>query len=67
MEDTRPTIGMVDRYIDDREMWVTVHDGEEGFKQSILLACARSATAARRKAKRKLLRMVRELEKYGDC
>ena len=67
MNDTRPIIGMVDRYIGDREIWVTVHDGEGGFNRSILLACARNATTARLKAKRKFLSMVRVLEKYGDC
>lgn len=67
MENVKPRIYMVDRWLDNGEMWVEIHDGEEGLNRSIILANARTATAARRKAKRTLLRMVRELEKHGDC
>ena len=67
MEHVKPKIYMVDRWLEEGEMWVEVHDGYEGLNRSVIVANARTATAARRKAKRTLLKLVRELEKYGDC
>ena len=63
----KPEIYMVDRWIEEGEMWVEIHDGEEGLNRSVIVANAKTATAARRRAKRILLRLVKELEKYGDC
>lgn len=62
IEDTKVTVSMADLWITEGEMRVMLHDGENGYNQSIILSSARSATAARTKAKRKLRNIIKRLE-----
>ena len=67
MKYVKPVIYMVDRWVAEGETWVEIHDGKEGLNRSIIVANAKTATAARRRAKRILLGLVKKLEEYGDC
>lgn len=62
MEDTKIKVSMRDLWLEDGELWVVLHDGENGFNRDIILASGKTATAARTKAKRKLRSILKQLE-----
>ena len=59
MEDTKVKCSL---WATEGEMRVMLHDGENGYNQDIILAAARTASGARKKAKRKLRMILKQLE-----
>ena len=59
--DTGLEVSMVDHWLDNNEMWVTLKD-IDGHFQEIIVASAKNATTARKRAINKLKKVISHLE-----
>jgi hypothetical protein len=60
--DTKLKVFMSDKWLDDEEMLVYLNDFENGRNEKIILAVADSGTTARKRAIKKLKKVIKELE-----
>jgi hypothetical protein len=60
--DTKLKVFMSDKWLDDGEMLVYLNDFENGRNEKIILAVADSGTTARKRAIKKLKKVIEELE-----
>jgi hypothetical protein len=66
MQDTKVKAHMVDHWLHDGEMWVTLTDGYNGMDERIILAVGKNATTARSKAIKKLKNIIKTLEEMDE-
>jgi len=65
-KDTKLKVSMEDHWLEDGEMWVTLNDCENGKDSKVILAVSKNATSSRKKAIKKLKKVIATLEEMDQ-